>query len=90
MNLTNDELGRQLAEQLMGGDMPVALDGDSRADSGNAEAADEQNPLETNFFRAINAFRAARSSGDAAEIAAAERRLQDVVRGELTGEACDS
>lgn len=90
MNLTNDELGRQLAEQLMGSDMPVALDGGSQTDSANTTIEDDQNPLETDFFRAINAFRAARSSGDATEIAAAERRLQDVVRGELTGEACDS
>ena len=83
--LTNDELGRQLAEQLMGGDLPVALDGQQQP-----EAAEDANPLESDFFRAINAFRAARNAGDPDKIAAAERHLQDVVRGELTGEDCAS
>ena len=82
--LTNDELGRQLAEQLMGGDLPVAMN------EQQAEAPEDANPLESDFFRAINAFRAARNDGDPDKIAAAERHLQDVVRGELTGEDCAS
>lgn len=84
--LTNDELGRHLAQQLMRGAMPVALNEQDQAPA----ASEDANPLETDFFRAINAFRAARTAGNPEEIAAAERHLQDVVRGELTGEDCSS
>lgn len=54
------------------------------------KAIEEQNPLETDFFRAINAFRAARTQGDPAKIAAAEEQLRSVVRSELTGEGCEA
>ena len=80
MSQSNEELAEQLKQQLMGSGMNVALD---QADT---QAGEEDNPLETDFFRAINAFRAARSGGDAQEIAAAEEQLRQVVRGELTGE----
>lgn len=52
-----------------------------------AEIAEE---METDFFRAMNAYRAARSSGDREAMEQAERHLQEVVRGELTGEQCVS
>ena len=48
-----------------------------------AEIAEE---METDFFRAMNAYRAARASGDREATEQAERHLQEVVRGELAGE----
>lgn len=83
MTTSNEELADQLKEQLMGSGRKVAL-GDEPA------AREDENPLESDFFRAINAFRAARNGGDAEEIAAAEARLQAVVRSELTGGSCDA
>ena len=42
--------------------------------------------MESDFFRAMNAYRAARSTGDAEAAEQAERHLRDVVRSELAGE----
>ena len=82
MSQTNEELAEQLKGMLGQTGMRVAMDSDS-------EPHEDENPLETDFFRAVNAFRAARSAGSAEEIAAAEERLRQVVRSELTGEACE-
>ncbi|GEM_PF-943777 len=49
------------------------------------EAAEEEDPTQTEFFRAMNAFRAAKHSGDKAQMDAAEAHLREVVRAELTG-----
>ena len=82
MSQTNEELAEQLKGMLGQTGMRVAMDSDP-------EPREDENPLETDFFRAVNAFRAARSGGSAEEIAAAEERLRQVVRSELTGEACE-
>ena len=79
MSQDNDELAQELKGLLGQTGLRSALDDDVQ---------DEDNPLETDFFKAMNAFRAARTSGDRDAMAAAERHLQQVVRGELTGEAC--
>lgn len=83
-----DERDQQLAEELRAsleqGGYRTAFENQTE------EAADSalgvENPLESDFFKAINAFRAARSSGDKDAIDKAEEHLRDVVRGELTGE----
>lgn len=77
MCLSNDELAEQLKGMLGQTGLQTALDDDP---------VPEENPLETDFFKAVNAFRAARSTGDAQSIAEAEEQLRQVVRGELTGE----
>lgn len=82
MTQSNEELAEQLKGLLGQTGLGTAFEGEQTAED---QPADE-NPLETDFFKAINAFRAARSSGDAEKIAEAERRLQGVVRSELTGE----
>jgi len=79
MSQDNDELAQELKGLLGQTGLRSALDDDVQ---------DVDNPLETDFFKAMNAFRAARTSGDRDAMAAAERHLQQVVRGELTGEAC--
>lgn len=45
---------------------------------------EEDDPTQTEFFRAMNAFRAARNSGDAEAMRTAEEHLRAVVRAELT------
>ena len=82
MSQTNEELAEQLKGMLGQTGMRVAIDSDSTP-------SEDENPLDTDFFRAVNAFRAARSGGSAEEIAAAEERLRQVVRSELTGEPCE-
>lgn len=82
MNQSNEELAFQLRDTLMGGPRRTAF-GDEVA-----QPADGENPLETDFFRAMNAFRAARSSGDREAMERAEEHLRQVVRAELTGEDC--
>lgn len=86
MSQTNEELAEELKGLLGQTGLTTAL-GD---ESPQASATDEPegNPLETDFFKAINAFRAARASDDPEKIAAAERQLQAVVRSELTGQDC--
>lgn len=54
---------------------------DSDAQGGDLDAEDLQGP----FFQAMNAYRAARNSGDRKAMAEAERILHDVVRDELRG-----
>ena len=79
MAQSNEELAEQFKEMLLGSRRKTALDGD-------ADAKQDDNPLETDFFKAMNAFRAARNSGDPDAMARAEEELRAVVRGELTGE----
>lgn len=78
---SNDELAAEIAAALGQQGTPVVEQG-AAGDTASAE----DNPLETDFFRAMNAYRAARSSGDREAMEQAERHLQDVVRGELAGE----
>lgn len=73
---SNEELAAEIAAALGQQGTPVVGDA----------PAEEDNPLETDFFRAMNAYRAARNSGDREAMEQAERHLQDVVRGELAGE----
>ena len=82
-------LAEQLKAQLADQGLPVALPTEPAETPSDEPDALPENPLETDFFRAINAFRAARASGDAAAVAAAEERLRGVVRSELTGEPCE-
>lgn len=44
----------------------------------------EDDPTQADFFRAMNAYRAARKSGDEEAMRAAEEHLRSVVRSELT------
>ena len=88
-----DDSDRQLVDELRDGLLQAgyqtAFDDDAKASDGAAHegaALEGGNPLEDDFFVALNAFRAARSRGDREEIARAEERLREVVRGELTGE----
>lgn len=86
MSQSNEELANELRDLLGQTGMGVAPD--VGADAHHADAQQDENPLETDFFKALNAFRAARAGGDAAAMAAAEERLREVVRDELTGEGC--
>lgn len=83
MDESNEQLARELRETIAAAGYKTAF-GDEEE---QAPAADpvEENPLESDFFKALNAFRAARTRGDASEMAAAEERLRSVVRDELTG-----
>ncbi len=78
--------------QACAGQAPRTAQGDGPHGESEGPALDQEdllgqeNPLESDFFKAMNAFRTARTSGDRDAIAAAERRLQDVVRRELTGD----
>ena len=78
MTASNEELIEQFKDALRESDRPTAFE-----DEG---AKEEENPLETDFFKAMNAFRAARNADDREAMAAAEERLRQVVRSELTGE----
>lgn len=85
MSQSNEELAAELKDLLIGqSGLTTAFDDGSAAD------VPEENPLETDFFKAVNAFRAARSGGDPEAIAAAEESLRSVVRAELTGDGCDA
>lgn len=77
MSQTNEELAEELKGLLGQTGLKSALDD---------APTPEENPLETDFFKAINAFRAARNAGDEQSVAEAEERLRQVVRSELTGE----
>jgi hypothetical protein len=79
MSQSNEELAEELKGLLGQTGLGVAIDTTTEQ-----PAAD---PLESDFFKAINAFRAARSGGDPQAIAAAEDALREVVRGELAGGA---
>jgi hypothetical protein len=82
-----DQTDEQLIEQLKSG---LAAQGAATAfedDTPSEAPAPSDNPLDTDFFRAMNAYRAARHGGDPAAIAAAEDALREVVRGEII-EAC--
>ena len=80
MDASDELLVSQLKESLAGGEYQTAFEED---------ATEDDNPLGTDFFKAINAYRAARTSGDADSMAEAQRHLQDVVRAELLGQRCD-
>lgn len=81
MDEQNEMLAQQLKESLEQGGYRTAFGNDTPQ-----EAPADDNPLESDFFKAINAFRAARSTDDKDAIAQAEERLRAVVRGELTGD----
>lgn len=80
MSQSNEELANELKGLLGQTGLTVAID--------DAAEEPQENPLETDFFKAVNAFRAARNGGDAAEIAQAEENLRQVVRGELIDQGC--
>ena len=83
-----DESDEQLAHELMGmlsqTGYKVAL-GNQEANEGEGTSGSSEPEAFDDFFSALNAFRAARASGDKEAEAAAENHLRDVVRGELTG-----
>lgn len=83
MSKSNEELANELKGLLGQTGLNTAFESEDDAEQGTVD-----NPLETDFFKAINAFRAARSQGSKEEIAAAEERLRQVVRSELVGEDC--
>ena len=82
MSKSNEELAEELKGLLGQTGLDTAFD--------KKDSAPEENPLETDFFKAVNAFRAARASGSDEDVAAAEEHLRQVVRSELTGEPCES
>lgn len=82
MDQRDDELIAQLRSGLEQSGYKVALDPEAEP----RHDAEPENPLETDFFKAINAFRAARAAGNEDEVARAEEHLREVVRSELTGE----
>lgn len=82
MDQRDDELIAQLRSGLEQQGYKVAIDQEPEP----TQAAEPENPLETDFFKAINAFRAARAAGDEEQVARAEEHLREVVRSELTGE----
>jgi len=82
MSKSNEELAEELKGLLGQTGLDTAFDKEN--------PTPEDNPLETDFFKAVNAFRAARASGSDEDVAAAEEHLRQVVRSELTGEPCES
>ena len=78
MSKSNDELAAELKGLLGQTGLNTAFDDATQ---------DDDDPLESDFFKAINAFRAARASGSEADVVAAEEELRRVVRDELTGES---
>ena len=71
MDKGDELLAEALRQELRDSGRKMASSLDDEADEGGA------------FFEALEAFRAARRSGDKARTAAAERALQDVVRSEM-------
>lgn len=53
----------------------------------DTQDTDPGDPTGTAFFKAMNAYRAARKEGDKDRLAEAQKHLQDVVRSELSGDA---
>ncbi len=92
MDRSDEMLVAQLKESLAAGTRKTAFAEDAaketQDDAPHANLEPDENPLETDFFKAMNAFRAARTSGDPEAMARAEEHLRNVVRGELTGEDC--
>ena len=80
-----DESDEQLARELMG-----CLSQTGYQTAFGNEADSDTDAGFDDFFTALNAFRAARASGDARAEAEAEDRLREVVRAELTGERLPS
>lgn len=89
MSQSNDELAAQLKGLLGQTGLNTAFVGEEDQDSEKSQTDEEENPLETDFFKALNAFRAARTQGDPQKMADAEEYLRQVVRGELTKERCE-
>ena len=75
---SNDELAEELKGLLGQTGLDTAFEDPKSA---------EGNPLQSDFFKAINAFRAARASGSETDVVAAEEELRKDVRDELTGES---
>lgn len=84
MDEQDEALAQQLEEQIEQGGRACAF-GDEAAPEGQGEADDSQ---ELDFMQAMNAYRAAKASGDRARTEEAERALQDLVRGELRERGC--
>lgn len=82
MDKDDEELAKELRGLLSGSGYKTSF-GDEQVDSGSQ--SDEAQSYD-DFFTALNAFRAARASGDKQAEAAAEDHLREVVRAELTGE----
>ena len=74
MDESDERLAETLRQELMGSGRKTAFGPDDAGDEGGA------------FFDALEAFRAAKRTGDKDEVAAAERALQQVVRNEMTRE----
>lgn len=74
MDESDEQLAEALRQELMGSGRKTAFGSD------DTDAGDDEGDA---FFEALETFRAAKRSGDKAATAAAERALQDVVRGEM-------
>ena len=81
MDMDDEELARELGGLLSSSGYKVAFGNEQ--DEKDPDAA-EGEPYD-DFFTALNAFRAARASGDKQAEAEAEDHLREVVRAELTG-----
>ena len=88
MSQSDEQLAQELTSQLGQTGLKVAatLDGEPEVDPSVGMPA--ENPLETDFFKAINAYRAAKHGGDADKIAQAEAALREVVRDEMICNGC--
>jgi hypothetical protein len=80
MDASDEELAKQFKSMLMGGERATAF--------GDEPAEQDAEDTGADFFSAMSAYRAARRSGDARQMAEAEEMLREVVRGELSGEPC--
>lgn len=81
-----DESDAALAERLKGAIAQGRYEvGATEEDAARAQASDDEagGSGGSGFFEAMNAYRAARATGDAEVIARAERRLQEVTRADL-------
>jgi hypothetical protein len=81
MDKDNEALARELSGLIVGAGYKTAFEG-------TEDGATEDDPLEGDFFTAINAFRKARALGDPEAVARAEEHLRSVVRAELEDGRC--
>lgn len=82
MDEQDEELAQRLRAQIEAGGRATAFGDEGTPADGDDDAQ------ELDFMRVMNAYRAAKASGDRDRTAQAEQALQAFVRGELSERGC--